>query len=85
MVTGDLPAKCRNWHRVLIPVNYANISKTALNQQFDVFSEWLITNIKLGNWIYPTTQVNGYWTFFLKRKEDSVLFSLTFADFCEKI
>jgi hypothetical protein len=83
-LTDSIPIKYRKWHRTLIQVDYTDISKHSLNQQYNIFSEWLQTNVKSRNWKYPLDQVDGYWTFFLKRKEDAVLFSLAFADLCEK-
>jgi len=74
----DENKKYQSWHRVLIPVNYENLSQHSLNLQYETFANWLRSNVKRTTWKYPLTQENNYWTFYLKNKEDAVYFSLRF-------
>ena len=67
----------KEWHRALVPVNYD--STKDFSSQCIELNDWLNSNIGRVNFIFPIDQLSGYWTFYLKNKEDVVRFTLTWA------
>lgn len=70
----------KNWTLVLIPVDYYN-SPNTMQGQFTELSGWLYQHIDRDDWTFPIDQESGYWTFYLKNKDDAVQFKLTWGDY----
>lgn len=64
------------WHRALIPVGY---NTSPFSDQATELNNWLKANVGRENFTFPINQESGYWTFYLKNKEDVMRFILVWA------